>query len=73
MIVLLIDLSALFDTIHITINKKDHVSVVYLHHHAIMANIPSYAGLQTSTLPAALLMCACSPLLPEAATHFPWN
>ena len=71
MIVPLIDISALVDTIHVTINQKDQVLVVYFHHRCTMVHISSYAGLSTSTLPAAHLMHACLSLLPEASTHFP--
>ena len=65
----LINLSALVNTTHITIKQKDWVLVVYFHHCCSMAGIILYAGLPTSTLPAAHLMHACSTLLPEASTH----
>ena len=67
---LLIHLSALVDTTHIKVNQKDHVFVVYFHHHCIMVHIPLYAGLTTSTLPAAHLTIASLSLLMEASTHF---
>ena len=57
MIVPSIDLSALVNTTLITINQKDWVLVMYPHHHCIMGCIPSYAGLPTSTLPAASKQC----------------
>ena len=72
MIVPSIDLSALIDTTHITIKQKDWVSVVFFHHHVTMVHIYLYAGLPTSTLPAAHLMHAHSLLMQEASTHFAW-
>ena len=69
MIVLSMDHSALVNTTHITINHKDLVLVMYFHHHCNMAYIPLYTGLPTSTLTAAHLMDASSPLLWEASTR----
>ena len=63
MIVPSINLSALVDATHVTINQKDQVSVMYFHHHCTVAHIFSSAGLLTSYLTAAHLMHACLPLL----------
>ena len=72
MFVPLIDLSALFDTTHATINQKDLVLVVFVQHCCTMECIPMCPGLPTSTLLGACLMHSCLPLLLEASTNFPW-
>ena len=73
MTVPLIDLSTLVDNTHVTINLKDHA---FGHAHSPLlyldASFIFYAGLPTSTLPAALSLHARFPLLLEASAHFPW-
>ena len=51
-------------------NRNDRVLVVYPHHHGTMVHVSLYAGLPTSSLPAAHSMHACLPLPPEVSTHF---
>ena len=65
------DLSVFVDTTHVTIKQKDHVLVVYSHHHVTMMHISLYTVLPTSTLPTTHSIHSHLPLLLEASTHVP--
>ena len=69
MIVPSIKLSSLNESTHITLNQKDHVFCNVL-------SSPWYcdASCRTSNICFASFPSrhTCSPLLPEASTHFPW-
>ena len=69
---LLVNLSTLAESFHITINLKDHVLVMYFHCHGTVmcfTNVCSTSNICFTSCPS---MHACLPLLSEASTHFPW-
>ena len=68
----LIDLRALVKSSHVTINQKDHILVVHFHHLGTMTLFTIICRTSNIYFASCPSMHACTSLLPEALTHFPW-